>query len=74
MINENEQWNLSGDCNKCRRQKYCNTHCKAHKLTGADEDEARSVIMRAFSKTRAGRAMNMIMQAVNEANEKKVKG
>lgn len=29
MINipENEQWKLDGDCNKCRRDKYCSKPC-----------------------------------------------
>lgn len=31
MINENEQWLLDGDCNKCRREKYCNKVCTARK-------------------------------------------
>lgn len=25
---ENEQWKTGGDCNKCRRQSYCNKPCK----------------------------------------------
>ena len=24
-----EQWKRGGDCNKCRRKKYCGTPCKA---------------------------------------------
>lgn len=26
-----EQWKISGDCNRCRRQKYCSKHCRLHK-------------------------------------------
>lgn len=26
-IPENEQWKLSGNCNKCRRKNYCQTLC-----------------------------------------------
>lgn len=30
MINENsDQWKHGGDCDKCRRKKYCGTPCKA---------------------------------------------
>lgn len=30
-VNNSEQWLLAGDCDECRRQKYCKTECKAHK-------------------------------------------
>lgn len=26
-----EQWNLLGECTKCRKEKYCSKPCKAHK-------------------------------------------
>ena len=26
-----EEWLTDGDCDKCRRKKYCKTPCKAHK-------------------------------------------
>lgn len=25
---ETEQWKLDGDCDKCRRQKYCGKHAR----------------------------------------------
>lgn len=25
-----DQWKEQGDCEKCRRQKYCKKECKAH--------------------------------------------
>lgn len=28
----NEQWKDGGDCNKCRRQKYCNKPCKQSRI------------------------------------------
>lgn len=31
MANENEQWLLNGECNKCRRQSYCSNPCTNNK-------------------------------------------
>lgn len=31
MTNENEQWELNGDCSKCRRKNYCSKPCTRHK-------------------------------------------
>ena len=31
MPNENEQWLLSGDCSKCRRENYCAKPCTKNK-------------------------------------------
>ena len=33
MVNSNntEQWLAGGDCDICRRNKYCHTQCKANK-------------------------------------------
>lgn len=31
MANENEQWLLNGECNKCRRQSYCSKPCTRNK-------------------------------------------
>ena len=31
QIPETEQWQLNGDCNKCRRANYCNKSCGAKK-------------------------------------------
>lgn len=28
MSAKNEQWNLEGDCSRCRRQSYCKKPCK----------------------------------------------
>lgn len=28
-IDASEQWKLSGDCDKCRKQKYCGKPCTA---------------------------------------------
>ena len=33
MPNENEQWLLSGNCSKCRREKYCSKPCTRCKRT-----------------------------------------
>ena len=30
QIQENEQWKLSGNCEKCRRSNYCSTPCTQH--------------------------------------------
>lgn len=31
----NDQWNSNGNCNLCRRQKYCSKPCKACKRAEA---------------------------------------
>ena len=31
-IKETEQWLLEGNCNKCRRDKYCSKPCKKSKI------------------------------------------
>lgn len=31
MSSNNEQWLSNGDCNLCRREKYCSKPCKANK-------------------------------------------
>lgn len=31
LYEESEQWNLEGDCRKCRRKKYCKKPCSASK-------------------------------------------
>lgn len=30
QIQENEQWKLSGNCEKCRRNNYCSKSCTRH--------------------------------------------
>lgn len=29
-MTETEQWKLDGDCDKCRKQKYCSKSCKTN--------------------------------------------
>jgi len=31
IASNNEQWLSGGNCNLCRRAKYCSKDCKAHK-------------------------------------------
>lgn len=33
MTPETEQWKLNGDCDKCRRAKYCTKVCSVHTKT-----------------------------------------
>ncbi len=35
QIPETEQWLLDGDCDKCRKEKYCDKDCSAYKKTVA---------------------------------------
>lgn len=35
QIPETEQWLLEGDCDKCRKEKYCDKDCSAYKKTVA---------------------------------------
>ena len=32
MSSNNEQWLTDGNCNECRRQKYCTSPCKPKRL------------------------------------------
>ena len=34
-IKETEQWQLNGDCSKCRRQPFCTKNCGAKKRKDA---------------------------------------
>lgn len=34
MPDVNEQWLSSGDCSKCRRNKYCSKPCKPSRISG----------------------------------------
>lgn len=31
-VADNDQWLQGGDCDICRRQKYCSKPCKRHKI------------------------------------------
>ena len=45
-IESSDQWNLDGDCDKCRRNKYCGSTCKAHReKTKAREAEMRRKVL-----------------------------
>lgn len=57
-------WETTGDCNGCRRQKYCSKPCKKHK------QYERQIISEAFSKTKPGIAMNLALNLINEAKER----
>ena len=60
---DNEQWKLDGNCNICRRAKYCGTSCKAHK------DRLTQNIRAAFGRTKVGKMMdaaNMAMMGINK--------
>lgn len=48
-----EQWKGGGQCDKCRREKYCGTECKARRLRKAlqAEKDALQIMLEAFKKT-----------------------
>jgi len=48
------QWEFQGDCNECRKQKYCSKSCKAH-----DKYVDRK-ISQAISNTTFGKMVNVI--------------
>lgn len=51
MINENEQWQLEGKCDLCRRKNYCKKDCTKKKKR--IEKEINSIIMdKLFAKYR----------------------
>ncbi len=38
QIQENEQWKLNGNCEKCRRNNYCSKPCTRHNRRGLVAD------------------------------------
>ena len=38
-VEETEQWKLTGDCDKCRRQPFCRKQCTAKKVAAAYQRE-----------------------------------
>ena len=65
QILENEQWKRGGDCNKCRRQKYCGTRCKPYKdnIDVTIHNLAYHVLNQA-----TGGAYGQIMEKASDAN------
>ena len=54
MQNSSEQWKSGGDCGQCRREKYCGTKCRAHRVyVKAMQDEAFAKVMAQFMKEKA---------------------
>lgn len=47
-INVSEQWLLDGDCEKCRRQRYCTKGCRKNRI--ATERMINAVITKAILK------------------------
>lgn len=47
-----EQWKGGGQCDKCRRGKYCGTECKARRMRKAlqAERDALQIMLEAFKK------------------------
>lgn len=63
MTENNEQWKLQGNCNECRRQKYCSTGCKAHKLKLYSE---MSAIVASKMDEKTGGAYSQVMSSLNK--------
>jgi len=57
---ESEQWLLDGDCNKCRKQKYCSKECKRSRVNF--EQAVHDYIMQ---RTGMGRIMMNIIDSMN---------
>ena len=57
----NNQWELEGDCTKCRRQSYCTKECRGAKERSEainaryDEMIRRFIIRRLFMKKKGGK-------------------
>lgn len=43
-----EQWKLEGDCNICKRQKYCTKGCRVRKIN--QQKELNNLVTTAFLK------------------------
>lgn len=45
--NKNEEWNMSGDCSRCRRREYCGSKCNARKAF--ERRELRGAVIKAMA-------------------------
>lgn len=48
-ISETEQWLLDGDCDKCRREKFCSKPCKRGQMR--QRAYIAGAVMKAFAKS-----------------------
>ena len=51
---KNNQWELEGDCSKCRRASYCGSGCKASKKRMYRK------VSEAINKTKTGKLINQV--------------
>lgn len=64
-IDKSEQWKLSGDCNLCRRQKYCSKPCTVNKR--ATFNLAQSLVRNKLDEMTSG-AYSTIMNTTSMSN------
>lgn len=50
-----EQWKLSGDCNKCRRKNYCSKPCTVNKM-----NTQQLITQSILQNTMVGKALEMV--------------
>ena len=63
QIQENEQWKLSGNCEKCRRSNYCSTPCTQH--NSRIRAEFKGLVVDAMNKMTGGVMREAIDKTVN---------
>ena len=64
QIQENEQWKLNGNCEKCRRNNYCSTPCTHHNRR--IRAELKGVVADTMNKMTGGVMREAIDKTVNE--------
>lgn len=64
QIQKNEQWKLSGNCEKCRRNNYCSTPCTRH--TRRINSEFNGLVVDIMNKMTGGVLGEVIDKTTNE--------
>jgi hypothetical protein len=63
QIQENEQWKLNGNCEKCRRNNYCSKPCTHHKRR--IRAEYKGLVADAMNKMTGGVMREVIDKTIN---------
>ncbi len=67
QIQENEQWQLNGNCEKCRRNNYCAKPCTRHdrRIRAEIRAELKGLVADTMDKMTGGMMSEAIYKTVN---------
>ena len=67
QIQENEQWMLNGNCEKCRRNNYCSKPCTRHdrRIRAETRAELKGLVADTMDKMTGGMMSEAIYKTVN---------